>query len=179
MQAWDEQCEAAARALVLDGCLDGPFGADEDDFALGPGNGRIEEVALEHDGVAVDQDHDDRVVFTALALVDGNGIGQGDFIDFLAFVFDILFGIADIDHVLLDGKDFTHIAVEDAFFIVVVLLHDLIADAEDDVLPFQFGLPFSRRVEPFLDELIEVIYATGVLIHRRQDLDGELIARFQ
>ena len=72
LQARDEQREAAARALVLDGSLDSPLAADEDDFPLGPGDGRIKEITLEHDGMAVDQDHDDRVVFAALALVDGN-----------------------------------------------------------------------------------------------------------
>ena len=33
--------------------------ADEDDFPLGPGDGRIKEITLEHDGMAVDQDHED------------------------------------------------------------------------------------------------------------------------
>ena len=64
LQAWNEQGETAARALVLDGGLDGPLGPDEDDFPLGPGDSRIEEAALEHDGVAVDQDHDDRVWYS-------------------------------------------------------------------------------------------------------------------
>ena len=119
------------------------------------------------------------MVFAALAFVNSNGIGQGDFIDFLPFVLDVLFGIADIDHILLNSKDFPHIAVEDAFFIVIMLLHDLIADAENYVSPFQLTLPFSWRIESALDELIEVFHAARVLVHRRQNLDGELIPRFQ
>ena len=128
--------------------------------------------------MAVDQGHDDRMVFTPLALMDSNGIGQGDFVDFRAFILDVLFGITNVDHVMLNGKDLTDVAVEDAFFVIIMLLHDLVADAENHVAALQFTLPLNGRIEPFLNKLIEVVDAAGILVHGRQDLDGKFVTCF-
>ena len=127
--------------------------------------------------MAVDQSHDDRMVFAPLALMDGNGVGQGNFVDFCSFVLDVLFRITDVDHVVLDGKDLADVAVKHALFIVVVLLHDLVADAKDHVAALQFALAHDRGIETFLNELIEVIDAAGILVHRRQDLNSKFVAR--
>lgn len=128
--------------------------------------------------MAVDQGHDDRMVFAALALMDGNGISQGDFVDFRAFILDVLLRVTDVDHVVLYGKDLADVAVEDTFFIIVVLLHDFVADAKNHVAALQFALPRNGRIEPFLNKLIEVVDAAGILVHGRQDLDGKFVARF-
>lgn len=128
--------------------------------------------------MAVDQGHDDRMVFAPLALMDGDGVGQSNFIDFRTFILDVLLRVTDVDHVMLYGKDLADIAVKYAFFVIIMLLHDLIADAKNHVTALQFALPRNGRIEPFLNELIEVVDAAGIFVHRRQDLDGKFVARF-
>ena len=41
----------------------------------------------------------------------------------------------------------------------------------------QFALAHDRGIETFLNELIEVIDAAGILVHRRQDLNSKFVAR--
>src|SRR3989337_3927535 len=55
---------------------DGLSGADHDDEVSSAAEGRVEQVALEHDVVRGVEQEDDGGILTPLALVDRNGAGQ-------------------------------------------------------------------------------------------------------
>ena len=72
---------------VADGIPQGTLLTDDNADFLGTGDGGVDEVALEHDVVCeVDGDNDDGI-FTALALVDGRGIGEAELIELRGLVF--------------------------------------------------------------------------------------------
>ena len=54
--------------------------ADEDDPLASPRKPGVEEVALEHHKMLHGQGDDDGGKFAALAFVDGNGVGEAEFV---------------------------------------------------------------------------------------------------
>ena len=128
--------------------------------------------------MAVDNRHDDRVIFTALAFMDSNRIGQRNFIDFLSFVFDILFWIPHIDDIVLNSKYFTYISIKHAFVVIVLFLHDFIAAPKQRLAVFIFAFIFLRLIRLFLNYGIEMFYTTGIFIHRCQHLDSKFVSGF-
>jgi hypothetical protein len=80
----------ASGADSANGVADGFFGADQHDEFLGPGNGGVEQVALQHHpGAGGDRD-DHAGVFAALGTVDADGVGVGQFVQFTELVVDVL-----------------------------------------------------------------------------------------
>ena len=75
------------------------------------------------------------------------GIGQGNFIDFLPFVLDVLLRIAHVHDVVLHGKNLADIAVKYALVIVVLLLHDLIACTEGHLSRLMLAFAFLGPVD--------------------------------
>ena len=51
--------------------------ADEEDLFFAAGDGGVEQVALEHHEVALEQGNDDGGVFRTLAFMNANGVGEG------------------------------------------------------------------------------------------------------
>jgi hypothetical protein len=80
----------ASGADSANGVADGLLGADQHDEFLGPGNGGVEQVALQHHlGAGGDRD-DHAGVFAALGTVDADGVGVGQFVQFTELVVDVL-----------------------------------------------------------------------------------------
>lgn len=70
-------------AVIADGLVKSSWGRQNPNVTFGSGNGGIEQVPLEHYIVAGVQYNYDGGIFAALAFVDGAGVGQGQFIQFL------------------------------------------------------------------------------------------------
>src|SRR5690242_21689884 len=79
---------AAAGADGADGGGQGAAGADEDDQLFGAGDGGVEQVALQHHPGAGGDGDDHGGVFGALGAVDGDGVGVGEFVEFVEVVVD-------------------------------------------------------------------------------------------
>ena len=67
---------------VVDGIGQCLGGADDDADFLGPGDTSINEVSLKHHEMGHQQGDDHHGIFRALRLVDGCGVGQGQFVKF-------------------------------------------------------------------------------------------------
>ena len=79
--------------------------------------------------MAVDQCHNDNLIFASLAFMDRNGICQRYFVQFRSFIFDIVFRISDIYGLIGYSKHFSYVTVEYAFFVIILLLHYFIASS--------------------------------------------------
>ena len=66
-------------------------------MSFGARDSGVDEVALQHDAVARIENDNDGGVFAALALVDGAGVGEHEFFDFVGFVIDGLVIVKDGD----------------------------------------------------------------------------------
>jgi hypothetical protein len=78
---------------------------------------------------------DDAGELAALAFVDGQRVGELQFVEFAGLVFDEALRIVahvDLQRIGVDGGDVADVAVEDFLVVVVVRLDDLVADAEGD-----------------------------------------------
>ena len=130
-EALGQQRVTLARAVVGNSCVERSFGAEQDDLALGARHGRVEQVALHHDRVRAHERQDDDGVLAALALVDGQCVGEREFTELAALVVDLEL-IAEVDRhaARLDGHDEADVAVEDLLRVVVLRLDDLVAEAE-------------------------------------------------
>ena len=71
--------------------MEGAGGRKYPHVSFRAGDGRIKQVPLEHHVVAGVENHDDGGVFAALALVDGAGVGQLQFVEFVILVGDEFF----------------------------------------------------------------------------------------
>ena len=107
---------------MADGIPQGTLLTDDNADFLGAGDGRVDEVALEHDVVGEVDGDDDDGIFTALALVDGRGIGKAELIEFCGLVFHCLAVEADgqcaVFHI--DSGDESDVTVK--YFLGVVVL---------------------------------------------------------
>ena len=109
--------------------------------------------------------HDDGGVFAALAFVDGAGVGELKFVEFLILVGDEFFVEEDGDFALffVDAVDGADVAVEHVLVVVVLDLHDAVADA-----PFDADHLVARnaRVQQVLQERVQLDDAEGAFAHR-------------
>ena len=138
-------------------------------MAFRAGDGRVDQVALQHHVVAGIENHDDGGVFAALALVDCRCVGEGELFNFVPFVFHSLVVVKDGDLfcVLRHLEDDAHVPVEHVLVVVVLYLHHLVAVAPAD--PHN-PVACLARVLQFLQETVEFEYAEGALAHRGEDL---------
>ena len=72
----------------MDGVCEGFGGADEYAYFLGAGYAGVDEVALEHDVVFHRHGYHHHRKFRALALVDGYGVCESQFVKFRHIVFN-------------------------------------------------------------------------------------------
>src|SRR5450759_2838423 len=179
-QALRQASIAPGDAIVPDGYLERVGLPYKDAEAFGACNRGVEQVALQQHTMLGDERNDDNGILAALALVDGDGVGQPQIVQFmelladaartgLPYEFDIARGA-----VFVDAANPANVAVEDALVVVVARLHDFIADAQNSIAPFY--LCNRRGVEMSLEPLIERGYADRSLVHRREHLDiGERV----
>ena len=171
---------APGDAIVPDGYLERVGLPYKDAEAFGAGDRGVEQVTLQQHAMLNDERYDDDGIFAALALVDGNGVGQHQFVQLMELVANeeraCLLYEFDFERcaVFVNAANPANVAVEDAFVVVVARLHDFIADAQNSIAPFY--LCNRRGVEMSLEPLIERGYADRSLVHWREHLDiGERI----
>ena len=94
------------------------------------------------------ENHDDGGVFAALALVDGAGVGELQFVEFVVLVGDEFFVEEDGDFALflVDAVDDSDVAVEYVFIVVVLDLHHAVADAPADADHLVAGHAWIQQV---------------------------------
>lgn len=115
--------------------------ANEVNFFSCAGDAGVDEVALEHHEVLLEEGYNDGGVFAALAFVDADGVGELDFAELAFGVFDLLAVKIDGESGFIGG-DALHdsgIAVEDVFVVVIPVLDDFVADAVGDASVFKCG----------------------------------------
>src|SRR3954449_8465408 len=176
-QAVRERGVPAARAGRPHGLGQRPLRADEDDELLGPGDGGVEQVALQHRPRAGGQRDDDARVLAALRPVHRDRVGVHQLVELAEVVVDRLVLVGDDGERLLDGVDRGDQAlraVEDAaraLVVVVADLADLVADAEHP--PAEVLLPTvgPGGGERLLQQLVERGRAGRPTVHRGEHLD--------
>src|SRR6266536_763790 len=147
----------------------------QDTETSGTRNRCIEQVPLEQHTVLINQRNNHNRIFAALTFVDGDGIGQDQFIQFVKLVankertgllykFDFERGA-----LLVDAAYPAHVTIEDAFVVVVARLHDFVAYTQDMIAPLY--LHKRRRIEMSLQSLVEGCHTNRPFIHRRKYLD--------
>lgn len=89
----------------------------------------------------LEQWDDDDGVFTALAFVDRDTVGQLDFGELAFGIFDDITGELDGDTRAVGGNtaNDAHVAVEDIFVVVIASLNDFIADTKGAATVGNFG----------------------------------------
>lgn len=114
--------------------MEGAGSRENPHVAFRAGDGRVDQVALQHHVVAGIENHDDGGVFAALALVDGAGVGELQFVEFVVLVGDEFFVEEDGDFAffLVDAVDDSDVAVKDVLVVIVLDLHDAVAHAPFD-----------------------------------------------
>lgn len=113
--------------------------------------------------------HDDGGVFAALALVDGTGIGELQFVEFFVLVGDEFFVEEDGDFALflVDAVDDSDVAVEYVFIVVVLDLHDAVAHAPADA---DHLVARNTRIQQVLQERVQLDNTEWSLAHGHEDL---------
>ena len=144
-------------------------GRENPHVAFCAGDGGVDEVALQHYIVAGVEHHDDGGVFAALALVDGAGVGELQFVQFFVLVGDEFFIEEDGDFplFLVDAVDDSDVAVEHVLVVVVLDLHDAVAHAPADA---HHLVARNARVQQVLQEGVQLDDAEGTLAHGNKNL---------
>jgi len=132
-------------------------------------DGCVDEVALQHNAVARIENDNDGGVFAALALVDGAGVGEHEFFDFVGFVIDGLVIVKDGDFfgVLADFVDDADVPVEHVLVVVVADLHHAVADAPVAACNLDAFLVWVQEV---LQERVQFVDAERAFAHGRKQL---------
>src|SRR5829696_9935898 len=129
-QAVVEGGVAVAVAGGADGLGQGAAGADQHHQLLGPADGGVEQVALEHEPGRLDHGHDHARVLAALGAVHGQGVGVGELVEVVEPVADLLVLVHEHEQLMglgRDGGDGADRPVEHALLVVVADLHHLVA----------------------------------------------------
>ena len=149
--------------------MEGAGGRKDPHVAFRAGDGRVDQVALQHHVVAGIENHDDGGVFAALALVDGAGVGELQFVEFVILVGDEFFVEEDGDFAFffVDAVDDSDVAVKDVLVVIVLDLHDAVADA-----PFDADHLVARnaRIQQFLQEGVQFDDAERAFAHGDKNL---------
>ena len=117
--------------------------------------------------------HDDARILAALALVDRDGVRQGQLVEIAEVV-----GHFPVVHLHADGllggvygRNSAQVAVVDPFVVVIPQLEHPVPDAEDPAPAQQFCRPVARRVQRRLQGGVELPRADGPAVHGREHLD--------
>ena len=130
--------------------------------------------------------HDDFLGFTALRLVDGDGVREVEMRELHARVLDQLAATAKAlgehdPNLLGDGIDINNgslVTVVHVLVVVIVQLEHAIAHPEDEVAARDLQLAQLWRVDDGLDPRIQVAHADGSLPHWTNDLDVSEVGVF-
>ena len=145
------------------------FLPDEDDSLAAPGEAGVEQIPLEHHEMLHCQRDDDSGELTALAFVNGYGVGEAEFVEIASFVGDpTVFIVTDMhaERVGFDFADETDVAVEHFLFVVVADLNNLVALAEGLTESFDLHFEFARWIQGFLEQEIQLLSAKRAAVHR-------------
>ncbi len=115
------------------------------------------------------ENHDDSGVFAALALVDGAGVGELQFVEFVVLVGNEFFVEEDCDFAFffVDAVDDSDIAVKNVLVVVVLDLHHAVAHAPADADHLVAGHAWVQQV---LQEWVQFDDAEGALAHGNENL---------
>ena len=115
------------------------------------------------------ENHDDGGVFAALALVDGAGVGELQFVEFVILVGDEFFVEEDGDFALflVDAVDDSDVAVEHVLVVVVLDLHDAVAHTPADADHLVAGHAWIQQV---LQERVQFDDAERAFAHGDKNL---------
>src|SRR5699024_3213098 len=167
---------SAPRGGVADGLGQCPTRPHQNHQPLGPGDGRVEQVALQHHPGTGGDGYDHRRVLASLGTVHGDGVGVREFVEFGEVVGDLLVLVGAYAHLLgnrFDTRDHTQRAVEHtvlAFFVIVADLGDLVADLEDTPTETTLGHVVGRGGDGFLQPGVEVDRTGRAALHGGEDL---------
>ena len=110
-----------------------------------------------------------------MGLVDGDRVGPGQVVQVVrgkSQLFAVKIGQQPLFLVLrVDGNDLANLPVEDALFRIILQLQDPVAGPEDLIVHLQelaFGL---RRIQDFLQDVVEAVDSGIPPVHGPQDLD--------
>lgn len=164
----------------------GVEGADDVDLAPSTGYDCIKEIALEQDGVLLEQSDDDDWVLAALTLADRDGVGV---LNLEELALGILNRFSEFDSqagsVVCDGCNDARVAVADVLVVIFARLDDSVSDAVvADFTVFYFDLDgliviqgvemrpgLGFRVEHFLERCIQIPNTVPAFVHGRHDLE--------
>src|SRR6266508_5051674 len=152
---------AAPGALGADRPGQGTLAADQHHDLLGPGDGGVEQVALQHQPGAGGQGDDHTWVLAALGAVDADRMGVGQLVQLVEPIGDLLVLIQqDAEFLLLEREcgDHPDRPVEHAggaLVVVVPELHDLVSDPVDEAAEPALREPLSRWRQRDLEPLVE------------------------
>ena len=159
--------------VVLHGDADRFAGADEDDQLFGAGDGRIQQIPLQHQIMLGGHRHHHARILRALALMDRNGERMDQFVHFQKVVHHRRAVDADGEGLLqnIHARHAANVAVVDVFIVVVYRLHHLVAHAEQPPAQLALRLALHTRIKRFLQQQVEIAHAHRAVVHGRQHLD--------
>ena len=119
------------------------------------------------------ENHDAGGGFAALALVDGAGVGELQFVEFFVLVGDEFFVEEDGDFPLffVDAVDDSDVAVEHVLVVIVLDLHDAVAHAPADA---DHLVARNAWIQQVLQERVQLDDAERPLAHRNENLQVSL-----
>ena len=117
---------------VLDGDRHRLLLPKQDDEPLATGDTGVKQIALQHHIVLRRDGNDDSGIFRALRFMDRRHVSEDDLVEFAEGVGD--WPAVESDRHLaefeIDGFDVADVAIIDLFVIVILDLHDLVADGK-------------------------------------------------
>jgi hypothetical protein len=165
-----------SRAFGADRDRQRPPGADEHDKLLGPGDARVQQVALQHHPRPHGERDDHGWVLAALRPVDGDRVGVTELVKLVEPVVDGFVFVREHGQLVVLGRhagDHSDGAVEDArgaLLVVVAQLRDLVPDAEHPPAVAPLGLPFTVGRERLLQQQVQVPCPCRAAVHRAEHL---------
>ena len=147
--------------------------SDEHDEAAPSGDPRVDEVSLEEEELLHCEWHDDDRKLGPLAFVDRDGVGEGNFIEFVEVVNDLpaIEGDESLALEVVDFENLSDVSIEDLLVVVVARLNDLVADAEFPTELLHRGIAAALGVQAFLEEAVHLNGAKRASVHRAEHLD--------
>src|SRR5580692_1057591 len=156
---------------VLDGDRHRFLLPEQDDELLAAGDPGVKQIALQHHIVLRRDGNDDSGKFRALRFMDRRRVSEDDLVEFAEGIGDRPSVESDrhLAEVEIDGSDEADVAVVDLFVIVVLDLHDLVADGKRR--PEFLDLWFSSRIESPLQFDIQRTGSEPAAVHWAEHLD--------
>src|SRR5215470_9121290 len=146
--------------------------ADQHHQALAARQSGVEQVALKHGIVLSDDRYDDRRILGTLRLVNRVGVGQHDLVELSEWInhrtsidFD-----GELTLRVVDVCDEADVAVESVPVVVVLDLHDLVADTVGEAEALDGWLIGGAGIESGLQRQVQGACASPAPMHRAEHL---------